>query len=117
VILVDGHLTAWIGRGDRTMLISLPPDDPDRSRIGRALAQELIALAHRAPEGARGWLVEQINGAPAAKDPAASFLLEAGFAITAMGLQFRVARRHKSQHGFHGLDGLKNNTDYTDYTD
>ena len=93
VIVVDGRLTAWIGRGDRQMLLSLPADEPDRSRVGRALAGELVALAMRAPEGARGWLIEEINGGPASTDPAAGFLLERGFAVTAMGLQLRVARR------------------------
>ena len=96
VVLVDGRLTAWIARGDRAMLVSLPPDDPDRTQVGRALAQELISLAHRAPEGSRGWLIEEINGTPAAQDPAAAWLIAAGFAATAMGLQLRVAR-YKSQ--------------------
>ena len=93
VILVEGRLVAWIARGDRLLLISLPADEPDRSRAGRALARELVNLAMRAPEGSRGWLVEQINGAAAIKDPAAVFLLDAGFVSTAMGLQLRVARR------------------------
>ena len=93
MILVDGHLAAWIARGDRVLLVSLPPDEPDRSRTGRALARELVALATRAPEGSRGWLIEQINGAPAASDAAAAYLIEAGFAPTAQGLQLRVARR------------------------
>jgi ATP-dependent Lhr-like helicase len=92
VILVDGRLVAWIARGDRLLLVSLPPDEPDRSRSGRALARELVTLAARAAEGSRGWLLEQINGAPAASDPAASFLIESGFAPTAMGLQLRVPR-------------------------
>jgi len=35
----------------------------------------------------------EINGVSAAKDGAAPFLIESGFAITAMGLQLRVARR------------------------
>ncbi len=93
VILVDGRLTAWIARGDRVMLVSLPPDDPDRARVGRAMARELVDLAHRAPEGSRGWLIEVINGGPASQDAAAAFLLEAGFAATAMGLQLRVRTR------------------------
>jgi ATP-dependent helicase Lhr and Lhr-like helicase len=93
VVLVDGRLAAWIARGDRLLLVSLPPDEPDRSRAGRALARELVTLASRAPEGNRGWLIEEINGAPAASDAAAPFLLEAGFAPTAMGLQFRVPRK------------------------
>ncbi len=97
VVLVDGQLTAWIARGERAMLVSLPADDPDRTRVGRALAQELITLAQRAPEGSRGWLIEEINGVPAAQDPAAAVLIAAGFAPTAMGLQLRVARSYKSQ--------------------
>jgi ATP-dependent helicase Lhr and Lhr-like helicase len=90
VILVNGRLAAWIARGDRAMLISLPADEPDRSRVARALAHELVSVAQNAPEGRRGWLIEQINGAAAASDPAATFLLEAGFAATAMGLQLRT---------------------------
>jgi ATP-dependent Lhr-like helicase len=92
VILVDGHLTAWIARGDRALLVALPQDDPDRARIGRALAHELVELAQRAPEGSRGWLIEEINGAPAAADSAAQFLLKAGFTDTALGLQLRANR-------------------------
>jgi hypothetical protein len=92
VILVDGRLAAWIARGDRLLLVALPQDEPDRSRAGRALARELVNIAMRAPEGSRGWLVEQINGVPAVNDPAAAFLIEVGFAPTAMGLQLRVAR-------------------------
>jgi ATP-dependent helicase Lhr and Lhr-like helicase len=92
VVIVDGRLTAWIGRGDRNMLLALPAEEPDRSRIGRALAQELVHLAHRAPEGSRGWLIETINGAPAPEEAAAPLLLQAGFIVTAMGLQLRVAR-------------------------
>jgi ATP-dependent Lhr-like helicase len=92
VVIVNGRLAAWIGRGDRQLMVSLPDDEPERSRVGRALARELVAVAARAPEGRRGWLIEQINGAPAARHPVAPFLLEAGFAATAMGLQLRVPR-------------------------
>jgi ATP-dependent Lhr-like helicase len=97
VILVDGRLAAWIARGDRQLLVTLPPDEPDRSHAGRALAHELVELAMRAPEGSRGWLIEQINGTAAAADPAAAYLLAAGFAPTAMGLQLRVSRMSKGQ--------------------
>ena len=50
-------------------------------------------IAHRAPEGRRGWLIEEINGRPAIEDPASQYLIEAGFLATAMGLQLRVPRR------------------------
>jgi ATP-dependent Lhr-like helicase len=97
VLLVDGVLTAWIARGDHALLISLPLDEPARPRAGRALAAELVALAHRMPEGQRGWLIEQINGAPAASAPEASFLIDAGFRATGLGLQLRVPRRAEAE--------------------
>ena len=75
------------------LLVSLPADEPDRSRVGRALARELVALAHRAPEGRARLAGRGDQRRAAATDPAAPFLLEAGFAATAMGLQLRVARR------------------------
>jgi ATP-dependent Lhr-like helicase len=93
VIIVNGRAAAWIGRGDRQLIVCVPEDEPERSRIGRAMARELVAIAQRAPEGRRGWLVEEINGKPAIDDRASEFLIEAGFASTAMGLQLRVARR------------------------
>jgi ATP-dependent Lhr-like helicase len=102
VILINGRLAAWIARGDRSMLVSLPADDPDRSHVARALARELVAMAHRAPEGARGWLIEEINSAPGAADPVAAFLIEAGFAPTARGLQLRVVRRLSSASASEG---------------
>lgn len=93
VVLVNGQLAAWIGRGDRQLLVSLPADEPEQSRHGRALARELVTLATNAPEGRRGWLIEEINGQPAAADPSSQFLIEHGFAATSMGLQLRVPKR------------------------
>ena len=93
VVLVNGQLAAWIGRGDRQLVVSLPAEEPERSRAGRALAHELVRLATDAPEGPRGWLVEEINGQPAAADPASLFLIEHGFAATGMGLQLRIGQR------------------------
>ena len=93
MIIVNGQAAAWIGRGDRQLIVCVPEDEPERSRIGKAMARELVAIAQRAPEGRRGWLIEEINGKPAIEDRASQFLIESGFASTAMGLQLRVARR------------------------
>jgi ATP-dependent Lhr-like helicase len=93
VVIVNGRAAAWISRGDRQLIVCLPDDEPERSRIGKALGKELVAIAHRAPEGRRGWLIEDINGRKAIEEPASQFLIEAGFAPTAMGLQLRVPRR------------------------
>lgn len=91
-IIAGGRIVAWIARADRQMLVDLPVDEPDRSRYGRALAGELVALASRAPEGQRGWLIEEINGRAAAEDPVAALFIDAGFHATARGLQLRVPR-------------------------
>jgi ATP-dependent helicase Lhr and Lhr-like helicase len=93
VIIVNGRAAAWIGRGDRQLIVCVPDDEPERSRIGKAMARELVAIAQRAPEGRRGWLIEEINGKPAIEDRSSQFLIESGFASTAMGLQLRVPRR------------------------
>jgi hypothetical protein len=88
-VIVNGRLAAWISRGDRQLIVCLPDDEPERSVIGRALARELVEIARRAPPGRRGWLIEEINGQPAIEHPASRYLIEHGFASTAMGLQLR----------------------------
>ncbi len=93
VVVVDGRAAAWIARGDRQLLSALPDEEPDRSRVGRALARELVRIAYDDPAERRGWLIAEANGAPAAASPLGPFLLEQGFAVTSGGLQLRVPRR------------------------
>ncbi len=95
VVIVNGHAAAWIGRGDRQLIVCVPADEPERSRIGRAMARQLVDVANNAPEGRRGWLIEEINGRRAIEDPASQFLVDAGFANTSMGVQLRVPRRRE----------------------
>jgi ATP-dependent Lhr-like helicase len=83
VVLVDGRLAAWIGRADHHLIVSLPENEPERSAHGRALAKELTR---------QGWLIEEINGLPAASDPSSQYLIEAGFTATAHGLQYRLPK-------------------------
>ncbi|MGH9383325.1 MAG: Lhr family helicase, partial [Vicinamibacterales bacterium] len=93
VVLADGRMACWIARGNRALVIALPEDEPDRSQIGRALARELVGLAHRAPEGERGWLIAEINGHPAHSVAVSQYLIEVGFTSTSQGLQLRVPKR------------------------
>ncbi len=93
VVMIEGHLAAWIARGDRHLLVALPEDEPDRSRVGRALGRELVRVAHASPDERRGWLIEEINAAPAAASPAAAWLLDAGFTRSGGHLHLRVPRR------------------------
>jgi ATP-dependent Lhr-like helicase len=93
VVLVDGYAVAWIGRGDRQLLVAVPDEEPDRSTRALALARELVRLAANSPAERRGWLVAELNGEAAASSPLARYFVEAGFAVTSGGLQLRVPRR------------------------
>ena len=92
VVLVDGHATGWIGRGDRSVLVAVPDEDPDRSRRCLALAREMVRLAYLPTAERRGWLVAELNGEPATASPLARYFVEAGFVVTSGGLQLRVPR-------------------------
>jgi ATP-dependent helicase Lhr and Lhr-like helicase len=92
VVLVDGYATGWIGRGDRSVLVAVPDEDPDRSRRCLALAREMVRLASLPTAERRGWLVVELNGEPAPSSPLARYFVEAGFVVTSGGLQLRVPR-------------------------
>ena len=84
VMLVNGALGAYIGRGGRQLLVFLPEDEPARSTVGRGVAGRLAALAR---DG--GLLIAEVNGVPTAEHPLAPFLVDAGFAPSAMGFIMR----------------------------
>ena len=90
VILVDGFAAAYIRRGERELLLSLPPAEPRRSHMAREVARMLLHLAAVRDEGHRGMLIAEINGAPATADLAARVFIEEGFAASALGLQARL---------------------------
>jgi ATP-dependent Lhr-like helicase len=92
VVLVDGACAAWIAKSDRQLLVALPGDDPDRSRVGRALVRALVAAAPEGADGRKGWLIAEINHDPAQSHPAAPFFYEAGFTASGGGLHLRAAR-------------------------
>ncbi len=87
VILLDGALTAYVGRGDRPIWIAWPEDPADRPRVGRAVAGALMGLARSGGEIPRGMLIAEINGAPADAHPMAAYLRDAGFVWGMKGFQ------------------------------
>ena len=87
VILVDGALVAYLGRGDRQLLTWLPEAEPQRSRAGRVVARVLIDRARTGVDAPRGMLIEEIDGMPPATHAMARWLAEAGFIAGAMGFQ------------------------------
>jgi ATP-dependent Lhr-like helicase len=95
VILVNGALVAYLGRGDRQLTTFLPESEPERTRTARAVASALVERARAGFEGPRGMLLEEIDGSRPAEHPMARYLIEAGFIAGAMGLQADL-RSHKT---------------------
>jgi ATP-dependent Lhr-like helicase len=90
VILVDGSPAAYLGRGAR-LLVYLPEEEPARSRVGSALASELLRIAREGTRGRPGMLIADIAGISAMDHPLAPFLEQAGFRRSALGFQARRA--------------------------
>jgi ATP-dependent Lhr-like helicase len=88
VVLIDGQLAAYLGRG-RQLLVYLPEAEPDRSRVARALATRLAEIARTGEGREGGLLIGEIDGAPAAEHALAPFLITAGFVMSAFGFQIR----------------------------
>ncbi len=84
VVLLDGMLVGWMGRGDHPVLTFLPETEPDRSEAADALAHGLGTLVDG--RARRALLVSTIDGHDAARSPLAPAFLRAGFAATARGL-------------------------------
>jgi ATP-dependent Lhr-like helicase len=89
VVLVDGSPGAYVSRGGRQVLTWLPEAEPDRSRVGRAVAFALADLARRGEGREGGLLIGEVDGIPATDHALAPFLLEAGFVDSAFGYQLR----------------------------
>jgi len=102
VILINGHLTAFLRRGNPAIRVMLPEDEPDRSVMARAVAQKLADVAIRRQSRRSGLLIGTINDAPAKDHFVASFLEETGFVATAAGFQMR--RLSPSAIAMHDLD-------------
>jgi ATP-dependent Lhr-like helicase len=88
VILVDGSLACYLGRGEKSIALFLPDDQADREPVGRAVARALAAFVgegHR-----RAMLLSQADNAPIADSPIAPWLVETGFLPTSQGYQMRA---------------------------
>ncbi|MGO9066791.1 MAG: DEAD/DEAH box helicase [Myxococcaceae bacterium] len=93
VVLVDGALAAWMGRGGRQSWVWLPESEPDRSRVARAVAQQFAALGQGAQtERHGGLLLSEVNGGPAEQHHLALFLTEEGFVPSSLGFHLRRSR-------------------------
>jgi ATP-dependent helicase Lhr and Lhr-like helicase len=93
VVLVNGALAAWMGRGGRQAWVWLPESEPDRTRVARAVAQQFGELAQAAQAERHGGLVlAEVNAEPAIQHPLALFLTEVGFVPSSLGFHLRRPR-------------------------
>jgi ATP-dependent Lhr-like helicase len=95
VVLVDGRLAAFVSRGEKSLTPFLPDEEPDRGRLGRALAAALSARALR--QGRRAVVIEEIDGVDAGISPYAPLFVEAGFTRTTRGLFCRTGAAGAAQ--------------------
>jgi ATP-dependent Lhr-like helicase len=89
VALVDGLLSAWIGKGERELQTFLPEEEPARSAVARALAPALARWATLTGRTAFGWSAESAR--PLHESPLAPFLAEAGFVRSGPGFRMAAA--------------------------
>jgi ATP-dependent Lhr-like helicase len=85
VVIVDGRLAAFLGRGERDLHTFLPADEPLRGRTARSLCRALARWAARTGRSALGW--STADGVPLALGPLASYLTEAGFVRSGPGFR------------------------------
>jgi ATP-dependent Lhr-like helicase len=89
VILVDGRLGAYLSRGGKQLIVDLPDDEPDRSRVGSEVARILAAPVSAGQQ--RAILITEVNGRPTSDHPLRPYLEDHGFVATSFGHQLRGA--------------------------
>jgi len=89
VILVDGAMAAYLARGERVLTTFLPDTEPERSRVARAIATALVDRARGDQDEPRAMLIEEVDGVAATQHAISRYLIDAGFAAGAMGMQLR----------------------------
>jgi len=89
VVLVDGRLAGWLGRGEE-QLLTFVADEADAEPTRKALAAALAAEV--GPDRRTTLFIQSVDGAPVDESPVADALREAGFARTPRGYLRRVAR-------------------------
>jgi ATP-dependent Lhr-like helicase len=77
VVLHDGRLLAWFGRGEHALQTFLPPDEPARSHAARAVAEALSRLVESGRR--RALLIDRVDGDETASSILGPALRAAGF--------------------------------------
>jgi len=96
VLILDGHLLAWLSRSESTLLCfvepELIPDPNERERLATALAEALVALLNHSAGRRKVMLLRKIDDSFANEHWLAEALTRAGFRKTHDGLLRRRDR-------------------------
>ncbi|MDP9000059.1 MAG: DEAD/DEAH box helicase [Myxococcota bacterium] len=84
VVLLDGALIGWMGRGEHPLITFLPAEARARSEALEALATGLAALVDGQSRSVL--LISSIDGIEATRSPLAAAFVRSGFVSTARGL-------------------------------
>jgi len=95
VVLCDGCLVMYLRRGNPNVQVFLPEDEPERGQVTNALAEFLVARVRTERDESSdlraGLLIATVNGVRVGESAMAKPLLDAGFAVGAMGFYVRRA--------------------------
>jgi ATP-dependent helicase Lhr and Lhr-like helicase len=98
VVICDGCLVMYLRRGNPNVQVFLPEDEPERGQAARALAQFLVsrvrAQRDESADLRAGMLIATVNGVRVGESAMAQPLLDAGFAVGAMGFYVRRLVAH-----------------------
>jgi ATP-dependent Lhr-like helicase len=83
VVLVDGALAGFLGRGGRTLATFLPDNEPERTHVAQALVRALASLVDSGRR--RALLISEIDGTAGEQSPLAPLLAAAAFSSTSRG--------------------------------
>jgi ATP-dependent Lhr-like helicase len=92
VVVHDGRLVAYIGRGERAVVTLLPEFEPGRSEAARGISNALAAWALSRGQYQPGW--QTVDGVSIMQSSLGGFLREAGFVPSGPGLRSAVQPRN-----------------------
>jgi ATP-dependent Lhr-like helicase len=95
VVIVDGAMTVYLARGDREITVSLPENEPFRTRAARAAARGMMSVGRGDRGVPRPMAITRINGESALEHPFMVHLEEAGFVRAGTGLH--IPRRAEGE--------------------
>jgi ATP-dependent Lhr-like helicase len=89
VILHNGHLVAWIGRTEKSLITFLPDVAPERGECAEAITRALTELVEEGRR--RAVLISKVDGAPPEESALAEYLSRAGFSLGSRGFLKRAS--------------------------